>query len=365
MFDRLPIRVRACLSAAAAMIVLGGLAPLAAAAEQAGTEEKPGLRYPHVNAAVTYQVVPQWPRRPAGLEWGQTPAVAVDPLDRVWIFTRAKPEVQIYSAGGEFVRALRPDVRRAHGIRFDPQGNLWLVDVGDHVVMQLSPEGKLLRTLGVRGQPGNDATHFNQPTDVAVTPAGEIFVSDGYGNSRVVHLDRDGKFVKAWGKRGSAPGEFSIPHALVIDSRGTIYVADRNNVRIQVFDEGGKLLDVWDNLLVPWGLWIGKDDAIWACGCSPMAWREEDECLSCPPKDQLVMRFDRSGKVRQVWTFPKGEDGKERPGDLNWVHGVALDSQGSLYLSDIIGKRVQKFARVGQQPGTASSPQAPEAPARR
>ena len=194
---------------------------------------------------------------------GQTPAVAVDPQDRVWVFTRAKPEVQIYSAAGEFLRALRPDVGRAHAVRFDPQGNPWLVDVGDHVVMQLSPEGKLLRTLGARGQPGDDATHFNQPTDVAVTPAGEIFVSDGYENSRVVHFDRNGKFVKAVGQAGGSAGRVQ-PAARDCDrfprADSTWPTATTSASRCST--QSGNSSTSGDNLLVPWGLWItagGRD----------------------------------------------------------------------------------------------------------
>jgi len=212
-------------------------------------------------------------------------------------------------------------------------------------VYECTQEGKVLRTLGTPGQYGEDPQHFHQPTDVVITPKGDIFVTDGYGNSRVVHFDAQGRFVRAWGKLGVGPGEFSLPHAIDVDSQGRLYVADRNNVRIQVFDQEGKFLAEWRNLLVPWTVRIDQKDRIWSCGCSPMVWRKEDEVLGCPPKDQLVMCFDTTGKVLQVWTFPKGQDGQEKPGELNWVHSLAWDSQGNLYLVDIIGKRVQKFLR--------------------
>jgi hypothetical protein len=301
--------------------------------------------YPHVSGSICYQVDPHWPQRPAGLPWGEMPGVAVDKEDHVWLFTRAKPSVQIYEAGGRFVRAWDPEIGTAHFIRFDVGGNVWLADVGKHVVTSFTPQGKLLKVLGTRGEPGADGTHLNMPTDVAVAPGGDVFVSDGYGNNRVVHFDKDGKFVNAWGRLGSGPGEFNVPHAIVIDSRGRLYVADRNNARIQVFDRDGKFLDQWCNLLVPWGLWIDKNDEIWACGSSPMPWGETDELLSCPPKDQVLMRFAPSGKLLQLWTFPKGTDGQEKPGDVNWLHGLAFDSQGNLYVTDIIGKRAQKFVR--------------------
>ena len=307
----------------------------------------PQKLYPHVNLATIYQVDPNWPKKPADVAWGETPGVVVDKQDHVWVFTRANPPIQIYDAGGKFLRSWGEGlIRRAHYLRFDGQGNVWLADVGNHVVQQFTPDGKLLKTLGTPGTPGCDATHLNQPTDMAVTPEGEVFVADGYGNDRIVHFDRDGKFVNQWGKLGTAPGEFSLPHSIVRDSAGRLYVADRNNVRVQVFDAHGRFLDEWRNILVPWGLCINGKDEIWACGSSPMPWIGEQTHLSCPPKDQIVVRFATSGKVLSLWTFPKGKDGKEQPGELNWLHGVALDSQGNLYAVDITGRRVQKFVKT-------------------
>src|SRR5262249_37260005 len=134
---------------------------------------------------------------------------------------------------------------------------------------KFTPEGKLLLTLGTPGTAGRDSTHLNRPTDMVVTPAGDVFVADGYGNARVVHFDKSGKFVKAWGELGHKPGQFSIPHAIALDSKGRLYVADRNNVRVQIFDQSGKLLDEWRDVVVPWGFCVTKDDEIWVCGSSP------------------------------------------------------------------------------------------------
>jgi DNA-binding beta-propeller fold protein YncE len=227
--------------------------------------------YPRTNQAVSYQVDPSWPERPGSVKWGHVPGVAVDRHDRVWVFTRAEPPVQIYSATGRFIRSWGSGIiKTAHHLKFDRDGNVWLADIGTHTVMQFTPEGKLLKTLGTRGAAGCDETHLNQPTDMAITPSGDVFVSDGYGNNRVVHFDPSGRFVRAWGQLGTRPGEFSLPHAIALDSKGRLYVADRNNVRVQVFDRKGKLLDVWENLLVPWGFWVTKADEIWICGSSPM-----------------------------------------------------------------------------------------------
>ncbi|HID78081.1 MAG TPA: hypothetical protein EYP56_19070 [Planctomycetaceae bacterium] len=309
-------------------------------------------RYPRVTLSTWYEVDPDWPQRPPHIRWGATPGVAVDREDRVWVFTRVDPPVQVYSADGRFLRAwgkgligrMRSGLG-SHHIKIGPRGMIWLADMANHVVLQCTPEGKVIKTLGTPGQPGCDATHLNEPTDMAITPDGDVFISDGYGNARVVHFDARGRFVQAWGELGSGPGQFSLPHAIALDSGGRLYVADRNNARIQVFDQQGRFLAQWQNLIVPWGLWVTPRDEIWVCGSSPMHWGDEDKLLGCPPKDQLFMKFDTTGRVLQLWTVPKGEDGQEKPGELNWVHGIAVDSQGNIYATDILGRRVQKFVR--------------------
>jgi hypothetical protein len=324
------------------LVVALGLAR--AAAGPCGAQEK--SEYPHVNVATGYVVDPSWPHRPATARWGDVSGIAVDQQDRVYVFTRGTPPVQVYDRAGNFIRAWGEDtIKTAHHIRTDPEGNVWVADIGYHTVQKYTPEGKLLLTLGTKGVAGRDATHFNKPTDMAVTPAGDVFVSDGYGNARVVHFDRSGKYVKEWGELGSRPGQFSIPHSVCVDSAGRLYVADRNNVRVQVFDQKGKLLDVWNNLLVPWGLSVTPKDEVWVCGSSPMRWRKEDSTLGVPPKDQVFMKFSPAGKLLQLWTVPKGADGFEKPGECNWVHCIATDSKGNIYVGDIKGKRAQKFVR--------------------
>lgn len=304
--------------------------------------------YPRINLAPSYVVDATWPRRPQGYDWGHMPGVAVDREDQVWLFTRAQPPIQVYRPDGSLVRAWGSQVvGNAHHIKIDQEGNIWLADIGLHVVRKFSPLGELLLTIGTPGEKGEDETHFDRPTDMAITPAGDVFITDGYGNNRVVHCDARGRFVKAWGKMGTGAEEFSLPHAIACDSQGRLYIADRNNVRIQVYSQAGKLLDSWANVIVPWGFWMTAQDELWVCGCSPMPWEEHPDYpgapLSCPPKDQLVARFNTQGRMLQLWTIPKGTDGQEQPGDLNWVHAVAVDSTGNLYLGDIIGKRAQKF----------------------
>jgi DNA-binding beta-propeller fold protein YncE len=304
-------------------------------------------KYPHVSLASTYEVDASWPSKPKDFHWGAVSGIAVDASDNVYVFTRAEPPVQVYDPKGKYLRGWGQGmIKSAHHIKIDHEGNVWISDIGNHVVQKYTPEGKLLLTLGTLGKAGRDKTHFNKPTDMAVTPSGEIFVSDGYGNARIVHFDKEGKYIKEWGELGHKPGQFSIPHAIALDSKGRLYVADRNNVRVQVFNQEGKFLEQWTDLVTPWGFCVTKKDEIWVCGSSPMRWRKEDNTLGCPPKDQLFLKFNTEGKLLRLVTVPKGIDGLERPGELNWVHAIAVDSKGNLYAGDIIGKRAQKFNLV-------------------
>lgn len=303
--------------------------------------------YPKVNLAIGYEVDPSWPQRPVGLAWAAVPGVAVDAKDQVWVFTRAEVPVQVFRSDGTFVRAWGQGlVKSAHHIKIDRQGHVWLADNLRHVVRKFTPEGELLTTLGTPDVPGCDETHLNGPTDMAITPSGDVFVSDGYGNSRVAHFDSRGRFVKAWGRLGVCPGEFSLPHTIGIDSTGRLYVACRNNVRVQVFDQDGRLLDEWRHLIVPWGMFVTPQDDIWIVGSSPMRWEKDQDQLGGPPKDQVFMRFSPDGRVRQLWAVPKAATGQEKPGECNMVHGVGVDSRGSIYVGDIAGRRCQKFVRL-------------------
>jgi streptogramin lyase len=306
--------------------------------------------FPQTQVVQEYEVDPAWPHRPERVKpLGAVSGIAVDKDDNVWVYNRGEDPVQVYTSEGEFVRTWGHDIiKEPHHLRIDPQGNVWVTDIGLHVVHQFTPEGELLKTLGVSGAQGEDEQHFYAPTDVAVSPSGDAFVSDGYGNRRIVHYDKDGNFVKAWGTFGTQPGQFTLPHSIVMNGAGKLYVADRNVGRIQVFDQQGKFLDQWDQVLMPWGLCATSSGDIWACGSTPYWWRRGGE--AAPLKDQILVRFASNGRVKQTWSVPLGPEGHTQHGQCNGAHCIAQDSKGNLFVGDVFGNRAQKFVRSTDAP---------------
>lgn len=307
-------------------------------------------QYPKINLAVGYEVDPSWPKKPDSIKWRYVTGVAVDKQDRIWTINAVDPPVQVYDRDGKLLDSWGTgQFTLPHYLRIDGDGNVWAADFKQHTVRKFTPKGELLLTLGVPKEAGNDEKHLNGPTDVAITPSGDVFVTDGYGNNRIMHFDKAGKFVKTWGKLGVGPGELSQPHSIVVDAKGLLYVAERNNCRIQIFDQNGKTLDQWRNLVNPWGLCLLPNDQLLVCGTSPKRWTERGN-LGNPPTDQLVMKFDLEGHILELWTLPLAKPGEMLSGHLDWVHGIGADSQGNLYLSDVAddspAHRVQKFTRL-------------------
>jgi DNA-binding beta-propeller fold protein YncE len=349
---------RGCRAVALLAVLFGGLAVTAASEQQKV-------------ATAHYVVDPTWPRKPERFTWGQTPGIMVDGQDQVYVSTRSSPAVQVYRTDGTFVRAWDiKDATGAHFIRVDPEGNIWTTDIKSHLVCKHSPEGKVLLTLGEAGRAGTDERHFDRPTDVAVLPTGDIFISDGYGNRRIIHFDKTGRYLNQWGEAGTRPGQFALPHSIVADSHRRLYVADRENARIQVFDTSGKLLAVWTNVITPWGLYMTRNDELWVCGSSALraaglregaadrrveavkssepgrdAREATNEWVVLPPPDQIVMKLNLQGQVLLRVPLVKTATPPGKAGELDWVHGIAVDAQGNLYLGDIQGQRAQKFSR--------------------
>jgi len=323
----------ACRVTALFAILFGSLAATAASNQQ--------------NVTTAHYVVDStWPRKPERLTWGQMPGITLDGRDQIYLSTRSSPAVQVYRTDGTFVRAWDiKDAAGAHFIRVDPEGNIWTTDIKNHLVCKHSPEGNVLLTLGEAGRAGTDEKHFDRPTDVAVLPAGDIFISDGYGNRRIIHFDKTGKYISQWGEAGTKPGQFALPHSIVADTHGRLYVADRENARIQVFDTSGKLLAVWTEVITPWGLCLTGNEDLWVCGSAPVKKEGTNEWAVLPPLDQVVMKLNLQGQVLLRVPLVKTPTPPGKPGELDWVHGLAVDSQGNLYLGDIQGQRAQKFSR--------------------
>src|SRR5262245_9600748 len=195
--------------------------------------------------ALPHQVVKNWAQLPKGWNFGECSGVAVDRKDNVWVFNRGPHPVIEFDKNGKMLQAWGENTFiSSHGIRVDPNGDIWAIDVKGHVVMRFDPAGRLQMILGrqtVLGRPstaGNDDSKdaFNEPTNIAFARNGDIFISDGYVNSRVIKFNRDGQYLKHWGKKGKGDGEFNLVHDVVLDSNGRLYVADRTNERVQIFD---------------------------------------------------------------------------------------------------------------------------------
>jgi outer membrane protein assembly factor BamB len=274
-----------------------------------------------------YRPVAGWPKLPDDVTMGPASAVAVDSSDRVYVFHRGKRPILVFDRDGKFLRSWGDEhLKTPHGLRIDHDNNVWVTDIGNHQVLKFSAEGKLLLALGQKGKPGDGPDQFDRPTDVAVAPGGEFYVSDGYGNSRVLKFSKDGKLLRQWGKKGTGEGEFNLPHAIVLDGKGRVYVGDRENNRVQVFDADGKFLAQWNESGAPYGLFLTGEGRLFVAD-GRAGW---------------VKVLDAEGKA--LGRF--GEKGTG-PGQFDMPHMLCVDSHGAVYVAEVNGKRVQKFvARV-------------------
>jgi DNA-binding beta-propeller fold protein YncE len=285
-----------------------------------------------------YRPVPGWPRLPPAWNFRETPGVAVDSRQHVFVVHRGEHPIMEFDGKGNFVRAFGDGLfDRAHAVRFDPEGNLWAVDDGSHVVMKLDSEGHVTMVLGRFRKPGDTLPPpspgsrglrdehgllFNRPTDVAFSREGDIYVSDGYGNSRVVKFSKDGRFLKAWGSKGKQRGQFDTPHSVAVDARGRVYVADRENYRIQVFTADGEYLTEWGHAGAPWGLHITQDQTLY------MADGYNNRVLKLNLEGKILGSFGAPGKL---------------PGQFSYAHHLSVGSDGAIYTAEILNWRAQKF----------------------
>jgi len=300
-----------------------------------------------------YQLVVGWPQLPADFVLGNPSGLSVDHSGHLIVFHRGKRAwplllpmpsslmttntiLVLDSASGKMLNSWGAgQFLMPHGLTVDAGDNIWVTDVGLHQVMKFTHDGRRLLTLGVAGQPGSDSLHFNRPTDVAVAPDGSFYVSDGYRNSRVVKFSAEGKYLFEWGKKGSGEGEFDIPHGLCLDDAGNVYVADRENRRIEVFDPAGRFLRQFAD---PSFGYIG------AIVYDPRSRRiiavDDKSFLRLKHRGSDILVIDPDGKI----IFRFGRSGAYS-GPVCWYHDLALGPDGSIYVGDILGNRLQKFIR--------------------
>ncbi|GAC1417882.1 MAG: hypothetical protein NVSMB53_16900 [Gemmatimonadaceae bacterium] len=273
-----------------------------------------------------YKVVPNFFHAAAGMGLGEASGVALNSKGHIFVFQRVKPMLAEFDERGNYLRTIGEGLfDHPHGLRIDSQDNIWTTDDGNHLVLKLSPHGQVLLVLGRKDSGAEANWLFNKPADVAFAKNGDIYVADGYGNSRIVKFDRDGNFIKTWGKFGSAPGEFDLPHSVVVDRQDRVYVGDRENKRIQIFDSNGKFLKQWMGIGYPYGLFITPDQHIW---------------MADGGFDRII-ELDQNGKILGAL----GEPG-HAPGQFAWAHFLALGPDRKMYVADVLNWRFQVFAPV-------------------
>jgi DNA-binding beta-propeller fold protein YncE len=340
----------------------------------------------HAQGDGGYQLVPNWPKLPAGMFFGlkdpppppaereaqaaarrarggsagggaQNPGgptnqpgisgLAIDQNDRIYVFNRGAKPVMVFDRDGNLVmsgadqeingKAINPNWQHSGTVDWD--GNVYVIERDAHRIVKVSPKlDKFLLQLGTTNERGNDATHLDLPSGIAVLRNGNIVVTDGYGNNRVVLFSKDGKFIKQVGKgaggpqdKGSGPGEWVLPHKLAVDADENLYIIDRENHRVQVFDKNLTYIRQFANEgWNPWDIGISRK------GNDGFAF-VADHALERVHKIQL-----KDGKILATW----GKQGWG-PGEFDWVHGVVVDSKGAVYAADTYGQRLQKFVPAG------------------
>ena len=306
----------------------------------------------------TYQVVENWAKLPDGYSFKEVGGVGVDAQDNVYVFNRGAHPMMIFDRGGQFLRSWGEGIfPRAHGITMGPDDTMFLSDDGDHTVRKCTLDGKVLFTLGTSGKPAAfmSGHPFNRCTHVAIDPRnGDFYVSDGYGNARVHKYTPNGKLLFSWGESGTDPGEFNIVHNIATDKDGWVYVADRENHRIQVFDPNGKFETQWVNMARPCGLYLDQPSELAYIGELGAAIGPNAEGRKLGPR---VSIYNTQG---QLLARLGDEAEGETPGRFIAPHGICIDYKGDIYVGEVswthTGSRLnpprelrslQKLARQG------------------
>ncbi len=299
-----------------------------------------------------YEVMPGWPKTPADWDLVEVPGLAIDSKDRIFAFTRGAPPVVVFDRDGRVLDSWGSGLfRRPHAACIGPDGHLYCVDDFAHAVRKYTVDGTLLATIGPAGAPSetgyapddflsvkHGGPPYNLPTSIAVSASGEIFVTDGYGNSRVHVFSPDGALRHSWGEPGSEPGQFRLPHGIAVDRRGRVYVGDRMNSRIQVFTSTGAFLAQWNDVYQPNDIYIDADDRVFVAEIGYRADLPMPGPLPAPGDgfSRVTVR-DLDGKVLSQITHPDAG----APGGFLSAHAARTDSHGDLYVGDVSATRAR------------------------
>jgi DNA-binding beta-propeller fold protein YncE len=294
-----------------------------------------------------YQAAVQWEQLPPGWSFGEVAGVATDSADRVHVFSRSEHPVTVFGRDGKFLRSWGEGVfNRPHGIHIGPDDAVWCTDDLDHTVRKFTPDGKLLLTLGSSGKPSDTGIDgidyrtirrvgapFHRPTNIALAADGAIYATDGYGNARVHKFDPAGRLLFSWGEPGSGPGQFNLPHGITIDDEGLVYIADRENSRIQLFTPDGKYLTQWTDVARPMQV-VHRDGRLFV---AEVGWRAGMFPWQTPPGPDApggrVSIFARDGKLLARWG---GTGDPCAPGNFFAPHDLCLDMHGDIYVGEVV-----------------------------
>lgn len=276
----------------------------------------------HSLAAAGYGPSLDFLQIPSDITLGPCSAVDIDQGGNLYLCHRGRQPVLCFTSSGKFIRSWGDSIiGKPHGLRVDPAGNVWVTDLAHHMVFKFKQDGTLLLALGTQDKPGDGPHQFNQPTDTAFAPNGDVYVTDGYGNNRVVRFDQQGKYLSEWGSAGTGPGEFDLPHSIVIDSEQRVIVGDRENDRIQIFDLNGRLLETW-NGFAPYGIAIDSNHQLFVADA------RATQILRLNQKGMVISRLGSKGHA---------------PAQFDLPHMLCVDPNGNIYVAEVGGQRFQKF----------------------
>jgi DNA-binding beta-propeller fold protein YncE len=276
-----------------------------------------------IRQGLEYEIVEGWGRLPKGWVYTQVAGVAVDSKDRVLILCRGAHPIIVFSREGEFIESWGEGIfSNVHGAYIDAEDNFYCVDNGDHTVRKFARDGELVFTIGTANKPAPPGQPFNKPTDLAQAQNGDLYISDGYGNSSVHRFTAGGELIQSWGEPGTGRGQFNLPHGVWVDGK-KVYVADRQNNRVQIFSLEGEYFEEWDNLLRPCDIYFDKRGRVYVA--------------------ELTHRVSILNKMGEVLARIGGMECSS-PDLFIAPHCVWKDSHGALYVGEVLeSQRIQKF----------------------